>query len=196
MERRTLLAGLAAGAAFGPRSASAQSTSPAPSAILSAQAPALSDAVRTHIRDTMAAGAQSLIVSRVAQAKLKHPMTRQFAAFEAAEQEGIADVLKGRTMPGAKPFGAVVAPTDAEVEAALDADGRDAAAKFRDMPAGPEFEKSYIQAQVEAHKRLLGIQDAYLQVADDAAETDIAKLAKGRIQEHLVILGDIEKHLG
>lgn len=187
MDRRTLLAGLAAGPLLACDAARAESPP---------TASRLSDAVKTHIRDTMTAGAQSLMISRIAKTKLKHPMALQFAAFEAAEQDGIADVLKGRTAPGAKPSGAIVPPTDAEVEANLDADGRAAVAKFRDMAAGPEFEKSYIGAEVEGHKTLLGIQDAYLQVADDETETDIAKLAKGRIQEHLVILGDIAKHLG
>lgn len=194
MERRTLLTGLAAGASLAAGSARAQSAAPPTKA--DRPAPGTSDAVRAHIRDTMAAGAQSLMVSRIAQGKLRHPMGRQFADFEAAEQDGIADVLKGRAMPGAKPAGAMVPPTDAEVEADLDADGRAAVARFRDMAAGPDFEKSYIQAQVDGHRRLLGIQDAYLRVADDETETAIAKLARGRIQEHLVILGDIAKHLG
>ncbi|WP_237477645.1 DUF4142 domain-containing protein [Lichenibacterium dinghuense] len=190
MERRTLLAGLAAGAAgatLAAGSALAQSAAPAPT---------LSDAVKAHIRDTMTAGAQSLAISRIAQAKLRHPMGRQFADFEAAEQDGVADVLKARMTPGGKPSGTITPPTDAEVEADLDADGRAAAAKFRDMAAGPEFEKAYVQAEVEGHKKLLDIQDAYLKVADDETETDIAKLIKGRVQEHLVILGDIQKHLG
>jgi len=43
---------------------------------------------------------------------------------------------------------------------------------------------------------LLEIQDTYLKVADDADETNVAKLAKGMIKEHLVLLTDIEKHLG
>ena len=33
-------------------------------------------------------------------------------------------------------------------------------------------------------------------VADDADETNIAKLVKGMIEEHLTMLADIEKHLG
>jgi predicted outer membrane protein len=190
MERRILLAGLAAGAALATGSARAQSSSPA------GPTPSLSDAAKTHVRDTMAAGAQSLAISRIALGKLKHPMGRQFAGFETAEQEGVADVLKARMAPGTRPSGAVAPPTDADLEAALDDDGKAAAAKFRDMAAGPEFEKAYIQAQVEGHRKLLGIQDAYLGVADDETETAIAKLVRGRIQEHLTILGDIGKHLG
>lgn len=201
MQRRTLLAGLAAGAAgvtMAARTASAQSTPPSTAPAMKTDMPAsgMSDAVKKHIKDTMTVGSQSLMISRIAQSKLKHPMGKQFADFEAAEQDGIADVLKGRMMPGTKPMGTVKAPTDAEVEANLDADGKAAVAKFRDMKDGPEFEKSYVQAEIEGHKKLLGIQDAYLQVADDEDETNIAKLAKGRIQEHLVILADIEKHLG
>ena len=197
MERRTLLAGLAAGTAGAALTAgSALAQSAAPAMKTDVPAPGLSDAVKSHIKDTMTVGSQSLMISRIAQGKLKHPMGKQFADFEVAEQDGIADVLKSRSMSGTKPSGTLTPPTDAEAEANLDADGKAAVAKFRDMAAGPEFEKSYIQAQIEGHKKLLGIQDTYLQVADDEDETNLAKLAKGRIQEHLVILGDIEKHLG
>ena len=206
MERRTLLAGLlsgATGAALATRPALAQSTTPA--APVPAPAPAmkmdmpiagLTAAAKDHIRDTMAVGSLSLLISRIAQAKLKHPMGRQFAGFEASEQDGIADVLKARMTPGLRPLGTIKPPTDAEAEGNLDAEGKAALERFRTLTEGPELEKAYIQAQVDGHKKLLGIQEAYLKVADDEAETAIAKLAKGRIEEHLVILGDIQKHLG
>ena len=196
MDRRALLAGLLTGTA-GPTLAAGSAVAQAPPAMTTAMpAAGLSEAVKAHIRDTMAVGALSLMVSRIATAKLRHPMSRQFAGFEAAEQEGMADVLKGRMTPDLTPMGTVSAPTDAEAETNLDADGRAAVARFREMAAGPEFEKAYVQAQAEGHRTLLAIQDAYLQVADDAAETGIAKLARGRIEEHLVILSDIAKHLG
>lgn len=195
MERRIVLAGLLAGAAAG--AARAQSSAePAPAMKTDMPIAGMSDAVKAHIKDTMTVGSQSLMLSRIALAKLKHPMGRQFADFEAAEQDGIADVLKGRTMPGAAPLGAIKPPTDAEVEANLDEAGRMAVEMFRGMKEGPEFEKAYIRAEVEGHKKLLAIQDSYLRIADDAGETAIAKLAKGRIEEHLVILADIGKHLG
>ena len=198
MERRILLAGLltgAAGATLGAGSALAQSTA-VPAMKMDMPVSGLSDAVKTHIKDTMAVGSLSLLVSRIAQGKLKHPMVKQFAGFEASEQDGIADVLKSRMMPGGKPMGTIKPPTDAELEGNVDSDGKAAVQKFRDLAAGPDFEKAYVQAQVDGHKKLLGIQDAYLKAADDETETAIAKLAKGRIEEHLVILGDIEKHLG
>ncbi len=206
MERRILLAGLltgAAGATLAAPSAVAQvvvtpPATPAPAPAMKMDMPmrGLSEAVKTHIKDTMAVGSLSLLVSRIAQGKLKHPMGKQFAEFETAEQEGIADVLKGRMMPGAKPLGTIKPPTDAELEANLDDDGKAAVQKFRTLAEGPDFEKAYLQAQLDGHNKLLGIQDAYLQVADDETEAAIAKLAKGRIQEHIVILGDIQKHLG
>ena len=204
MERRILLAGLltgAAGATLASRSALAQTATPAapaPAPAMKMDMPmsGLSDAVKTHIKDTMTVGSLSLLVSRIAQAKLKHPMGKQFADFEVAEQDGIADILKGRMTPGIRPMGTIKAPTDAEAEGNLDAEGKAAVEKFRTLGDGPEFEKAYVQAQIDGHTKLLGIQEAYLKVADDETETAIAKLAQGRIQEHLVILGDIQKHLG
>lgn len=200
MERRILLAGLlagTAGATLAGRDARAQSSAPAvPAPVMAAPVPELSAAVKAHIGDTMSAGSLSLLLSRIALAKLRHPMGRQFAAFEAAEQDGLADVLKGRTMPGVRPAGTVKPPTDAEAEDNLDAEGRAAVERFRLLTEGPDLEKAYVEAQIDGHKALLGIQEAYLRVADDATETALAKLAKGRIEEHLVILGDIQRHLG
>ena len=204
MERRILLAGLltgAAGATLASRAAPAQTATPAapapaPAMKMDMPVSGLSDAVKAHIRDTMAVGSLSLLVSRIAQAKLKHPMGKQFADFEVAEQDGIADILKGRMTPGIRPMGTIKGPTDAEAEGNLDAEGKAAVETFRTLGDGPEFEKAYVQAQIDGHKKLLAIQEAYLKVADDETETAIAKLAKGRIEEHLVILGDIQKHLG
>ncbi len=218
MERRIVLAGLAAGAAgaLAGRAALAQSSpapatdapaaagssapvvplAPAPAMKMDMPAAGMSDAVKAHIKDTMTVGSLSLMTSRIAQSKLKHPMGKQFADFEVAEQNTIADILKSRMMQSAKPMGEVKAPTDAEAEGNLDAKGKDMVEKFRAMKDGPELEKAYIKAQIDGHKQLLEIQDAYLKMADDADETNVAKLAKGMIKEHLVLLGDIEKHLG
>ena len=218
MQRRDLLLGLAAGAAGVTLAAGAQAQSSAAPATDAPAAPApgtpatglppapamktdmpiagMSDAVKTHIKDTMAVGALSLAISRIALDKLKHPMGKQFAVFEVAEQNTVADILKGRMMPGAKPAGMVMPPTDAAVEAALDADGKETVAKFRDMSEGPAFEKAYVAAEIDGHKKLLVIQTTYLKVADDADETNVAKLVKGMVDEHLALLGDIEKQLG
>lgn len=202
MERRIVLAGLLTGAAgaLAASPALAQSTAPAasdaaPAMTMAMPSSGLSDAVKAHIEGTMAVGSESLMISRIARARLKHPMGRQFADFEAAEQDGFADVLKS-VMMREKPRGTLTPPTDAEVESHLDADGKAAVARFRAMKDGPEFEKAYVEAEIDGHRRLLGIQETYLRIADDESETIIAKLARGRIQEHLAILGDIARHLG
>ncbi len=168
----------------------------APAMKMSTPGGGMSDAVQKHMKDTMRAGSMSLIVSRIALGKVKHPMAKQFAEFETAEQDTIADILKGKMMPDMKPTGDVKAPTDAEVMGNLDAKGKEMAEKMKAMKAGPDFDKTYIKAQVEGHHELLVIQDTYLKVADDADETNVAKLAKGMIKEHLVLLGEIEKKVG
>ena len=61
------------------------------------------------------------------------------------------------------------------------------------MKAGPDFDKAYIKAQVEGHRKLLEIQEAYLAKPDNADEANVAKLARGMIKEHLALLGDLEK---
>lgn len=217
MERRVVLAGLAALAASpalaqtspAPPTDAPAADAPAPSAPATEPAPAPamkmapplaaavgSEAVTQHRRRTMAAGALSLATSRVALAKAKNPLVKQFAEFETAEQETIGDILKGLMTSGSKPSGDIKAPTEPEIDANLDAKGKDLLQKMRTMKAGPEFDRDYVKAQIEGHHQLLDFQADYLKVADDLDETNVAKLARGMIKEHLTLLGDLEKRLG
>ena len=202
MDRRLMLGGLAA-LATSPVMAQ---TNPAPAtnapaAMAPAAAPAMksdmpmtmSDAQMKHMKDTMRAGSMSLAISRIALPKLKHAKVKEFAEFEIAEQETIADILKAMQMPGAPPMGMVKAPTDAEVMANLDDKGKAAVEKMQGMKAGVAFDRDYIKAQIDGHKELLDIQQAYLKAPDNLDETNVAKLAKGMIKEHLTLLGDLEK---
>lgn len=144
----------------------------------------------------MAAGSLSLAVSRIARQKAKSPMVKQFAAFEVAEQETIADILKGMMMPDTPVKGEVEAPGDAALSGMLDQKGRETVERMQAMKAGADFDRDYLKAQVEGHHMLLEIQMAYLKAPDRRDEADVAKLAVGMIKEHLVLLGDIEKHIG
>ena len=216
MERRVVLAGLAAVAAS---PALAQSSPPpptdAPAAVVPApSAPApepapmpamkvapaargvVSDAATEHTKRTMAVGSLSLALSRLALTKAKNPLVKQFAGFETAEQDTIADILKAMATPDVKPGGDVKPPADAEVAGNLDQKGKDLVEKLRAMKAGPDFDRDYIKAQTEGHRQLLEIQEAYLKAADDLDRTNVAKLAKGMVKEHLALLGDIEKKTG
>ena len=172
---------------------------PAPAPAMKMAAPAggsVPAGVTEHMTRTMTVGSLSLATSRIALDKAKSPMVKQFAEFETAEQETIADILKSRMMPDLKPSGEVRAPTDAELTGKLDAKGRSIVEKMHAMKGGTEFDRDYVKAQIEGHKELLGIQEAYLKMADDADETNIAKLARGMIKEHLVLLGELQKKMG
>lgn len=170
---------------------------PAPAPAMTMAAPVtLSDASAAHVKNTMAVGSLSLAVSRIAAGKVTQPLLKQFTAFEIAEQETIADILKAMTMPGSPPRGKVKPPTDAELMGNLDADGKAAVEKMAAMKPGKAFERDYIKAQIEGHRTLLAIQEAYLKTPDSLDETNVAKLAKGMITEHLVLLSDLEKQIG
>lgn len=200
MDRRLVLTGFAA-LAVSP--ALAQTTPPATDAPV-APAPAMkmavpmtmSDASTAHTKGTMMVGSLSLLTSRIAAPKVKFALLKQFVGFEIAEQETIASILKARMMPGAPPSGDVNPPTDAELMGNLDAKGKAAVEKLREMKPGVPFEREYVKAQIEGHKMLLDLQEAYLKTPDDLDETNVAKLAKGQIKEHLTLLSDIEMHIG
>lgn len=217
MERRFVLVGLAALASSPvlaqsnppPPTDAPAATVPTPAAPVSEAPPAtpamkvappsgggVSQAVTDHMKRTMAAGSLSLATSRLAVSKAKNPIVKQFAEFETAEQDTIADVLKGKMMPDVKPRGEVKAPTDAELAGNLDPKGKDLIEKMRAMKAGPDFDRDYVKAQIQGHHDLLEIQETYLKVADDLEETNLAKLARGMIKEHLTLLADIQKKVG
>ena len=212
MERRLVLTGIAALAASpafaqsSPPPATDAPAAPAPAAPPAGLPPApamkmapplaTSDAAARHIKETMAVGSLSLLASRIAAPKVKQAALKQFTAFEIAEQETIASILKSMTMPGALATGTVMAPTDAELTMNLDAKGKELVGKLHEMKPDLAFEREYVKAEIAGHKALLGIQEAYLQAPDNVDEANVAKLAKGMIVEHLALLGDIEKQLG
>ena len=212
MERRHVLVGLAALAstpalaqsnpppptdAPAPPAPKAKPSEPAPAPAMKIAAPlATSDSSATHMQQTLAVGALSLMMSRVAASKVKLGALKQFVGFEITEQETVASVLKAMSMPGTPPSGLVPPPSDTEVMANLDQKGKAMMDKLRALQPGTEFERSYVKAQIDTHKQLLEIQEAYLKSPDNPDETNVAKLAKGMIAEHLILLGDIQKQTG
>jgi predicted outer membrane protein len=136
-----------------------------------------------YVTDTLMAGSSSLETSRVAISKATNPMVKRFAQFESAEQETIAQVLKDRAnmADNAKP------KMEAEGKAPID--------KLHDVKTGPDFDKAYVEAQLEGHQRLLQIQEAYLSNGKDQAHRIIATMARGHIKEHLANLEMIRKDM-
>jgi putative membrane protein len=184
MNRRFLLASIAtlsAGQAF------AQKLSP------TADAPsAMTDARQKHMQQTTAYGSLSLLLSRMAKPKLTHPLLKQFVDFEIAEQETVGGILKA-IQTNAAPSGETPSPSDADLMQNLDDAGKASVEKLRAAKAGSEFDRDYIRYEIEGHRKLLDIQEVYLKSPDNLDETNVAKLARGMIKEHLALLADIDK---
>jgi putative membrane protein len=170
-------------------------TTPAPAHTISPPAPApssMTDAQRKHIHDTTTVGSLSLMLSRIALPKANHPLLKQFVEFEIAEQETVADILKAIDT-NAAPTGSVESPSDAALMQNIDDAGKASVENLRSLHSGPQFDHDYIQYEVEGHRKLLDIQEVYLKAHDNLDQTNVAKLARGMIKEHLALLADMAK---
>jgi putative membrane protein len=144
MNRRLLLASIAALPASRVLAQSTSQPAPAPSAS--------TDARQKHIRDTTAYGSLSLLLSR---------MAKQFVDFEIAEQETVADALKA-IQTNAAPTGLTPSPSNADLMQNLDDAGKASVEKLRALKARSEFDRDYIRYEVEGHRKPLDIQEVYL----------------------------------
>jgi len=151
----------------------------------------LGDAENKYVKALMPVGSLSLATSRVAMQKATDANVKEFARFEVAEQETIADVVKALQNPGSI-SGEVKAPSDAEVRQNLDHEGQDAFQKLQSTQAGAGFDSEYLRMQMDGHNKLLKIQEDYLGSGKNLAFVSTAKLARGMIKEHLQLLADIE----
>ncbi len=184
MHRRLLLTSIAALAAS-PALAQNKSSTSGSSSTQSAEK-------QKYIKDTLAVGSMSLVLSRMALPKLNTAQLKQFAQFEIAEQETVADVLTA-LKTNAAPTGAIPTPSDAEAMQNMNETGKATVEKFRKLQAGSAFDGDFIQAEIDAHRLLLGFQEAYLKSPDDLDAANVAKLAQAVIKEHLTLLGDMQK---
>lgn len=62
--------------------------------------------------------------------------------------------------------------------------------------SGTEFDKMYVTAQLDGHRKLLTIQEDYLKVGKNREHLSVAKLARGQIKEHIALLEDLQSKLG
>ena len=195
MDRRLVLTGLAAAAAT---PVLAQTTTqPAPTSSGTTQSGsmpsghmnmAMGEAEMKHMRDTMMAGMVALETSRIALEKARNAEVKQYAKFEKDEQEGIADVLKSMMDP---------ASTASTMPMPMKLEGEDAAMvqKMQGMQAGAEFDRMYVQGQIEGHQKLLRIQEEYIRQGRNREHLNVAKLARGHIKEHIEDFTDLSKTL-
>lgn len=148
-----------------------------------------------YIQQTLATGSLSLAASRMAEQKAQSDDLKEFAQFEVAEQETLADVLRSVQNPGPA-NGTIKPPSETELEQHLDQRGRDELQKLRTAQAGTEFDRGYLEAQMNGHQELLHIQENYLTSQPNNRDLiNVAKLARGMIREHLQLLADIDSAL-
>lgn len=156
-----------------------------------AGAPPMSEADAKHSKDTLKVGSLSLAQSRLA---LKHAhlgRVKQFAGFEVAEQETIADVLKSMMIDPRQQSASTKPPSDDEVMANLDNEGKAMMQRLESLK-GAQFDEAYVSAQLEGHQKLLDIQEAYLKTDPGREALNTTKLARGMIKEHLALLSDLK----
>lgn len=155
----------------------------------------MGEAETKHAEATGMVGSLSLATSRVAVDKASDAMVKKFAGFEVAEQETIADILMSMKADPAAAEGALKKPSDAEVEAMIAPADKDMVTKLSGM-SGAEFDKTYVTAQLDGHRKLLTIQEDYLKVGQNREHLSVAKLARGMVKEHIALLEDLQSKMG
>ena len=197
MDRRLVLAGLAAavstpvlaqGAQPAPMSSGSTQSGMSNQAAGSAMNMPMGNAEMKHLTETMAAGTVALETSRIALEKGRNAEVKQYAKFEKDEQEGIAEVLKSMMDPSA---------TASTMPMPMKLEGEDAAMvqKLQGMQAGAEFDRMYVQGQIEGHQKLLRIQEEYIRQGRNREHVNVAKLARGHIKEHIEEFTELSKKL-
>lgn len=148
--------------------------------------------------ETLQTGTLALETSRLAQKMAKDPRVKEFANFEVAEQETIAEILKDKMTDedqGKQKYPAPRADARSGNAAAPQvsptAQTGEIVNKLRNAQ-GSDFDRDYIKAQIEGHQKLLAIQERYIQEGQNKATVAVAKLARGMIKEHLTLLGHMQ----
>jgi putative membrane protein len=128
----------------------------------------------------------SLATSQIATSKATQKNAKEFAGFELTEAIAVTTVLKD--------LGTAVPPMDAKALATLN--------KIKTTPAGPAFDKAYIQAQLENHEFLRDLAQDYLKKSvgkttpAESQTRHLATLALANFKEHVAITKRILGELG
>jgi putative membrane protein len=197
MDRRIVLAGLAAAFAAPALAQQSGASSTMQSGSAAGQAGAMragqmGQAEMQHMQQTMQLGQMALETSRLAQQKAKNENLKQFAQFEVEEQTTLAQILQSMMEPQTT-SGTSQQGNAAPANMQMDAKSREMVQKLQQASADA-FDKEYLQGQIQGHRDLLQVQERYLQSNSQNREhMAVARLARGRIQEHIVLLEDMQK---
>jgi putative membrane protein len=203
MDRRALLGGLAAALVITPalaQTSGSSSTMPSGSSgsmPMNQAGGQMSQADMQHMQQTMQLGMVALESSRIAMNKVRNEDLKRFANFEVQEQTTLSEVLRSMMDPGATAAtGSAGSPSGQSAMPAMqmDASARDMMQKMQNQQAGAEFDKMYLEAQLQGHRDLLQVQERYLQSNPQSREhMNVAKMARGLIREHIALLEDMQK---
>ena len=156
-----------------------------------------SQADRQYIQQALALSTVSLQQSNFALSKAQNPRVKQFAEFEVGEQNLLTEIMHSFADPNATASTTRGAEAAASTAPVLPQDDAQAMERLSKAPGGPAFDRDYVALQIKGHQELLKLQDDYLKQGSGNRETtNLAKLARNQIQEHLTMLQDIQKELG
>ncbi|NBJ11982.1 DUF4142 domain-containing protein [Microvirga arsenatis] len=207
MDRRALLGGLAAALVVGPALAQTSGGSPAmpsgPSGAaggmpMNRAGGQMGQADMQHMQQTMQLGMVALETSRAAMNKLRNDDLKRFANFEMQEQMTLSEVLRSMMDPGmTSATGAAAGQSGAGMPAMqMDASAREMIQKMQSQQAGADFDRMYLEGQLQGHRDLLQVQERYLQSNPQNREhMNVAKMARGHIREHIAMLEEMQKTL-
>ena len=200
MDRRALLGGLAAALIVAPALAQTSGSSSTMQPGSSGSMPMnqaggkMSQADMQHMQQTMQLGMVALESSRIAMNKVRNDDLKQFANFEVQEQTTLSEVLRSMMDPGATAATGSASSQSGQSAMQMDASARDMMQKMQNQQAGAEFDKMYLEAQLQGHRDLLQVQERYLQSNPQNREhVNVAKMARGHIREHIAMLEEMQK---
>ncbi len=196
MDRRHVIAALAAAVAAGPALAQQSSSGSGMSGMSGSSAGQMAgqaagmmqmgQAEQQYMQRTLMIGTVSLETSKVAQEKARNDDVKQFAKFEAEESQTVAEILRSMGDPSS------TSSTQAQPQGEM----AQMAEKLRGMQAGAEFDRMYVTGQLQAHQELLKVQEEYIRGGQNMHVKHVAMLAAGRIREHISDLQDLQKRKG
>jgi predicted outer membrane protein len=162
-----------------------------------AQGQQASQADRQYIQQVLAVSTVSLQQANFALSKAQDPRVKQFAEFEIGEQNTLQDILHSFADPAATASTTRGAQQAAATAPELPPQDAAAMEKLSKAQGGPAFDRDFVAMQIEGHQKLLSLQEQYLKTGSGNRETvNVAKLARGQIQQHLAMLQMIQKELG
>ena len=161
-----------------------------------AQGQQQSQADRQYIQQALALSTVSLQQSNFALSKAQDPRVKQFAEFEIGEQNNLTDILHSFADPAATASTSAGAKASASTAPELSQEDSATMERLSKAQPGAAVDREYVAMQIQGHQKLLKLQETYLQNSGSREMTNIAKLARGQIKEHLAMLEVMQKELG